>query len=360
MRIGIDARELAGRATGVGRYLAGLLAAWSAGAAARRHDFVLYAHEPLAIAVDSHRFPTHVLAGPPGPWWEQVELPAACVRAQLDVLFAPAYTAPLFRRLPFVVTIHDVSFAAHPEWFRMREGVRRRWVTRHSARQARAVITVSEFSRREIVDHLGVAAAKVRVIPHGIHAPAVPAGVRDGARRPHLLFVGSIFNRRRVPDLLRAFAPIAAANRDAVLDLVGDNRSYPRQNIAGLIGALGLEDQVRWHAYVAEDELVRLYRDASAFAFLSEYEGFGLTPLEALAAGVPPVLLDTAVARESCGDAAIYAAPDDLAGTTRALEQVLFDEAVRGRLLAAAPLVLGRYDQARAARDTLAVIEAAA
>jgi glycosyltransferase involved in cell wall biosynthesis len=359
MRIGIDARELAGRATGVGRYVAGLLDAWSQDPAAPRHDFVLYSHEPLAITVDSHRFPSHVVAGPPGTWWEQVQLPAACLRDHLDVLFAPAYTAPLFRRVPFVVTIHDVSFAAHPEWFRTREGLRRRWITRHSARQARSVVTVSEFSRGEIVDHLGVPPGKVHVIPHGIHAHAAPSRTSHGTRRPHLLFVGSIFNRRRVPDLLRAFAPIAA-NHDTVLDLVGDNRSHPRQNIAGLIEALGLQRHVRWHAYVAEDELARLYGEATAFAFLSEYEGFGLTPLEALAAGLPPVLLDTAIARESCGNAALYVEPDDLAGTTRALEAALFDEAVRARLLGAAPSVLGRYDQRRAARQTLAVIEGAA
>ena len=78
---------------------------------------------------------------------------------------------PIRRRfgcdLPTVITIHDVSFVAHPEWFRLREGVRRRWLTEQSAQRARAVVTMSEFSKREIVEHLGIAAEKIHVIPPG-------------------------------------------------------------------------------------------------------------------------------------------------------------------------------------------------
>ena len=102
-----------------------------------------------------------------------------------------------------------------------------------------------------------------------------------------------------------------------------------------------------------------MYARARAFAFLSEYEGLGLTPLEALAAGVPCLLLDTPVARESCGAAAVYVAVDDLPAITRALESVLFDERMRTTLLAAAPGALAKYSWARAAVDTLAVLQRA-
>jgi hypothetical protein len=156
--------------------------------------------------------------------------------------------------------------------------------------------------------------------------------------RANVLFVGSIFNRRHVGDLIRAFAPLARAHPDASLDIVGDNRSYPREDLERTIVEGGLGNRVRWHEYVSDAELRDLYAQARAFAFLSEYEGLGLTPLEALAAGVPPVLLDTPVARESCGDAAVYVPVGDGPATTRALEAVLFDEATRSRILAAARL----------------------
>jgi len=175
-----------------------------------------------------------------------------------------------------------------------------------------------------------------------------------------VLYVGSIFNRRRIPDLIRAFAVVARAHPDASMDLVGDNRTHPRQNLDGAIAIGELGDRVRWRAYVAEPALAALYGTARVFAFLSEYEGLGLTPLEALAAGVPPLLLDTEVARESCEDAALYVRAGDLAATSRALEQLLYDEAPRARILGAAPAVLAKYSWPRAARDTLAVIEGSA
>src|SRR5262245_12270360 len=379
MRIGSDARELSGRATGVGRYLSGLLNEWARpGHEAGRHEFVLYADAAIGAELDARRFGTRLIPGAPGTWWEQVRLPRAIPQDHLDVWFGPAYTAPLSLNLPTVVTIHDVSFAAHPEWFRLREGLRRRWLTEQSAHRARAVVTVSEFSKGEIVEHLGIAAGKIHVIPQGIgarglglatrgpqsaslqSAAAVSTRTEPLAPSPYrVLYVGSIFNRRHVTDLIRAFAPIARERGDVSLDIVGDNRSYPREDIAGTIAREGLQRQVLCHEYVSEGELRDLYARARAFAFLSEYEGLGMAPLEALAAGVPPVLLDTAVARESCREAAVFVPPNDLRAVTRGLESLLFDDAVRSRILGAAPAALANYSWPRAARDTLAVLELA-
>ena len=384
MRIGIDAREVCGRATGVGRYLGGLLREWAADDHARAHEFMLYAPQPIALPLDARRFATRTIPGPPGTWWEQVRVPRAVASDHLDVWFAPAYTAPLRLAVPTVVAIHDLSFVAHPEWFRPIEGARRRWFTSQSASRAAAVVTISEFSKRELIDRLDVPAGRIHVIPPGIGTGGLGLGagalglpdrglglgawgsaLSSSPQSPvpgpyRVLFVGSIFNRRHVIDLIRAFAPIARSHIAASLDIVGDNRSYPREDVGRTIAGEGLEAQVRWHAYVTDDQLGTLYAEARAFAFLSEYEGLGLTPLEALAAGVPPVLLDTSVARESCGDAAVYVPPSDLPATTRALESLLFDDSVRRRILGAAPEALAKYSWSRAARETLAVLENAA
>ena len=355
MRIGIDARELCGRPTGVGRYLSGLLNEWAAGDHARAHEFVLYGPEPLGIPLDGRRFATRVVGGSPGVWWEQVRMPRVAGRDHLDVFFAPGYTAPLFRRVPTVVAIHDVSFAARPDWFAAREGMRRRWLSRQAALRSPAVITISEFSRKEIMDRFGVAQSRVHVIPPGVTPPRVPGGTAHDPAT--VLYAGSIFNRRHVPDVIRAFAPIARRHPEAVLEIVGDNRSYPPQDLPETIRFEGLTEQVRWHQWLTDDDLGAVFGRARAFAFLSEYEGLGLTPLEALAAGVPPVLLDTPVARESCGPAALYVSLGDLAGATAAIETLLYDDLARARLLDAAPAVLARYSWPRAARETLAVIE---
>jgi glycosyltransferase involved in cell wall biosynthesis len=357
MRIGIDARELGVGSTGVGRYLRGLMNEWATDGAAERHQFLVYAPEPAPPS--GQWFQTRVVVGAGGTWWEQVTLPRAVGLDRLDVFFAPGYTAPLSLSVPTVVAIHDVSFFAHPEWFRWREGARRRWLTRWAAHKASAVITISNFSRREIVEHLGVPDERMRVIPPGVDA--LPVGetnskITDG----RVLFVGSIFNRRHVPDLIKAFGRLGSRRPDVSLDIVGDNRSYPRQEIPRAIAEERLDTRIRWHQYVSDAELGVLYAQARAFAFLSEYEGLGLTPLEALAAGVPPVLLDTPVARESCGDAALYVSVNNIAATEQALESALFDEPLRARMLGAAPAMLSKYGWPTAARETLGVLEKAA
>jgi glycosyltransferase involved in cell wall biosynthesis len=363
MRIGIDARQLCGRQTGVGQYLLGLLSEWtrSTRSSAVRHEFILYVPEATdsTAGLDAGRFISRIVPGSGGTWWEQVQLPRSTAADQLDVFFAPQYSAPIALKTPTVVAIHDVSFAAHPEWYRTREGTRLRWLSRQSAAGARAVITISEFSRREIVEHLGVPDARIHVIPPGIPDRGL-AGTPGTVREPRLLFAGSIFNRRHVLDLVHAFATVAREHPAASLDLAGDNRSFPHEDVAGAIDREELGGRIRWHQYVSDELLADLYRRARAFAFLSEYEGLGLTPLEAIAAGAPPILLDTPVARESCGAAALYVELGRSRPIERAIGQALFDEATRARLLAAAPEVLSRYNWTRAGRDTLAVIEQSA
>ena len=365
MRIGIDARELCGHPTGVGRHLSGLLRAWSADASAMRHTFVLYAHEAFTPPVLHAQL--RIIAGPPGTMWEQVALPRAAKHDHLDVFFAPGYTAPLLLRTPTVVLVHDISFAEHPEWFRWKEGARRRLLTRWSCEHARLVLTVSDTARRRITSHFGLPDSRVRRVYPGV------TSLTDGAeqsetsqarlfrqRDPLVLFVGSIFNRRHIPDLIRAFRPIAMRRSDARLAIVGDNRTHPHEDLPEIAAAAGVGAQVMIRPYVPDAELAALYSHARAFAFLSEYEGFGHPPLEALQCGVPPVVLDTDVAREVCSDAALYVENGDIRSTTAAIENLLFDEEVRGRLLASAPAVLARYSWTRAASDTLAALEAAA
>ena len=173
-----------------------------------------------------------------------------------------------------------------------------------------------------------------------------------------VLFVGSVFNRRRLPATIAAFAAATRTMPDSRLVIAGADRSYPAQDLPKAAMEAGVAARVSFQSYVAEDELAALYARAAVFVFLSEYEGFGLTPLEALSAGIPVVVLDTPVAREVYGDAAWYVPPDDdVGGATEAIRTLLEDPSARARLLAAAPAVLARYSWDDAAEATLAGIE---
>ncbi len=379
MNIAVDARELAGQPTGVGRYLAGILREWNRLLEAGDHEFTFCAPGEVDVAAwPALRARVEVERGS-GTRWEQRVLPRLARRAEAGVLFCPGYSGPVFDDMPLVVAIHDVSFAAHPEWFRWREGLRRRVITRAAARRAARVLTISDFSRREIIEHLGVAASKIDVIYPGVGLRADAAQRSDVAERanvaqpadvaqrsdvaqrfsaanePLVLYVGSIFNRRHVPETIKAFTRLARRVPHARLAIVGDNRTFPHRDLRPLVSQ---SPAVELHSYVGDDVLAGLYGRARAFVFLSEYEGFGLTPLEALAAGVPIVVLDTPVAREVYGPAAIYVAAPDPRLIEPALERALFDDAERLRIRRAAPGVLARYSWSDCARSVLQALVA--
>ena len=368
MRIAVDGRELSPHPTGVGRYLLEILQAWTRDPAAADCEVTVYAPTGLDGSLPPSdgpgaRLRTCVLPGSGGTAWEQLRLPFALHAA--DVLYAPAYSAPLLARTPTVVTVHDVSFFAHPEWFRPREGLRRRWTCRVAAANAAAVLTVSAFSKAEIERWIGVPAHRIVVTPLGVSARVRPVGPLDapaGRDRaaPVVLFVGSHLNRRRLPDLVRAFAPLVAQDPRARLVLVGENRSHPPEDIQAVARDLGIAAAVDARPWIRDDELAALYGQATAFAWLSSYEGFGLPPLEAMAAGVPVVAGDTPVAREVYGSAATLVPVGDVAAVTAALLRLAADAPARAAQRAAGLAHVARFDWTRTAQATLSALREAA
>lgn len=363
MHIAVDARELAGDRTGVGRYLEQLLAHWNGMPDAERHHFTLISPVPVVHGASRLSLTHLVVPGTSGTVWEQVSLLSALGRLDADVLFAPAYTAPLMARLPVVLAVHDASFFAHPEWYSGREGLRRRLLTAAAARRAQVILTLSAFQQREITRHLRISSARVRVVPLGLGmsgADASQAAAGDREAQPLVLYVGSIFNRRHVPSLIRAMPTVLGKVPVARLVIVGHNRTHPHEDLDALVRELGLGPHVTLTAFAGDDELRLLYQHASAFAFLSEYEGFGLTPLEALASGVPTIVLDTPVAREVYGKAVRYLPRPEPGLVAEALIDLLTSRGARQSLLVEAPAVLARYSWQRAAAETLRAIEEAA
>lgn len=360
LRIAIDARELAGHVTGAGVYLLNMLRHW-------------LPREDVRVALIAHRDLSPEAASLPGidraavvvkpsrvggTRWEQFVLPRQAAGTRSDVLFSPAYTAPLMASLPTVLALHDVSFAAHPEWYAQPGRFRRNFIARQAANRAAAVVTISEFSAGEIARHFGVPRDGIRVIPPGAppRAPAA-AGV---TREPLVTYVGSIFNRRHVPALITAFTRVARGRADARLFIAGANRTWPRQDIRGLVDASGVGDRITWRTDAPDAVIAGALARASVSAFLSEYEGFAMTPLEALAHGVPSVMLDTPVAREVYGEAALLIDHPDPDTVAAALSRLLDDAALRENIVARAAPLWTRYDWARSADDLLRVMREAA
>jgi glycosyltransferase involved in cell wall biosynthesis len=367
LRIGVDARELQGRPTGVGRYLRNLVR----GLTEERGDTVVayVVGEPPPDRVLEHPLvevrPLRRMR--PGLAWQQLSLPPSVRVNHLDVFFAPAYTCPWFLGIPCVTTVHDLSFFALPEDFAWRDGVRRRLTVAASIRASARVIAVSDFTRREIVSRFPDAADRVVTIPHGADddLPRPPpareeARARLGLRGPLVLTVGTVFGRRRLPVLLRATSRLRPRFPGLRLDIVGDVRAHPPFDGPALARRLGLEDCVSFSGFVDEAGLADRYASADAAVFLSAYEGFGLPALEAMSRGVPVVVSDRPALNEIFGTAALVAPLEDEQAIADAIGRLLTDETLRvtrvhrGRNLAA------RHSWTVTARRTHEVLLAAA
>jgi len=258
--------------------------------------------------------PPESLAHRAGHAWEQAALPLLARRASL--IYSPANLAPLASRRN-VVVIHDVAALRHPEWYRPAYVRYQRALLPAIAKRARHVITVSEFSKRELEEVLG--AKDVTVIPNGVDERFTPeaTSTRD---RPYVLAVGTQIARKNLQVLNEA------ANRlnDHGIELVhaGSGRGYMRAETATNLRPLG---------YVPEDELPGLYAGALALAMPSLYEGFGLPCLEAMACGTPVVAANAGALPETCGDAATLLDPADATGFADALVELATDDELRGR-----------------------------
>lgn len=367
MRLGIDARELAGRSTGVGRYLRSLLRRWLE---LGQDRIVLYFNGP-APDEELLRHPAvqvrDAARAGRGLLWQERELPRLAAGDRLEVFFAPAYACPLRLRVPRVTTLHDVSFYRVPQDFGFLEGLRRRLTVGPSLSVSARIATVSAFSRREILTLRPDLAGRVVAIPQAAADDLPPAPAREaararlGVRGPYLLTVGSIFNRRRLPELLRAVAALRARQPAVVLDVVGDNRTQPPLDLGALVRDLGLAAHVRLSGFVSDEALALRYAAADAALFLSDYEGFGLPAMEAAARGVPLVVSDRPALSEVFGGAALTVSAQDVAGVAAGLESLLTSAALRAELVARGRTLAAAHTWDETARRTRALLlEAAA
>lgn len=284
--------------------------------------------------------------------WSLTGLPLGVRRADCDVFHAPAYTAPLWGGRPLVVTVHDVSYARHPEWYPYLIDPVRKAFYRASARRADRILTDSSFSRDEIVAAFDIDPARIDVVPLGVSPRFSPDP--SAKRELFVLHVGDLHPRRNLAMLLdavmqlRRTEPGWAALR---LVLIGADRGLLSSLIAQAAGSEG----ALFHAGTpGDDELLDWYRRAAVFAYPSRYEGFGLPPLEAMACGTPVLASTAGSVPEVTGSAVPLLDVDDAAGWREGIRRVLSEPTHATELSARGLARAAQFTWARTALGTVA------
>lgn len=302
--------------------------------------------------------------------WEQVVQPWVLRRIGADLVHGPAFVGPVLAPCPAVVTIHDLSFLRFPALFRPANRLYLAVLTRLSARRARRLIAVSAETAGETTRLLGVPPERIDVVYHGVDPMfhPLPAGEvasfrqRRGLPERFVLFVGTLEPRKNLVRLVEAFARIgggggAVGDRPqlrARLVLAG-GKGWLYDELFARVEALGLGEQVTFPGYVASDELPLWYNAATALAYPSIYEGFGLPVLEAQACGTPVLTSNVSSLPEAAGEAALMVDPYDVEALAAGLHRLLVDEPLRHELRERGLVHAGQFSWPRAAQETVRV-----
>lgn len=337
LSVALDVVPLVGPRTGVGTFVAGLLGALSgrqdlavegyAVTTASRRDLAASLVPLLGPRARLHhlRVPTRVvLLG-----WRATGLPGAeWLAPTADVVHGTNYVVAPARGRGRVVTVHDTSLLRHPEWC---AGATRAYLPalRRAVLEGAFVHTHSRFTAGEVVELLGVPPERVRAIPPGIVIEEEPVGgevPRRSGKRRYVLALGAAERRKGLEVLVEAFAALVPGREDLELVLAGpDGPATPE--VVRAVAARGLDQRVRRLGYVDDATRSALLADAAVLAYPSLDEGFGLPPLEAMAAGVPVVASRAGALPEVLDGAAILVEPSDPDALAAGLARVLDDPA---------------------------------
>jgi glycosyltransferase involved in cell wall biosynthesis len=349
-RLGVDGRELRlGVRTGIGRYLLEVLRA----ASRDGWSCVVYGDAGARLDQSLSGVAFTTLDASWTQWWDQVTLPRALARDGITVFLSPYYKGPVRAPCPVVLTIHDLYFINYPGRHRpVYEAIVTRAARLYAAR-ATAIVSDSEYSKREIVARLGVDAAKVSVIPLALGAEFKPASLtaaaraRYAVRSPYVLYVGNFNPHKNIPRLIRAFALLPGAVRSRHSLVLAGGYGDGRPELARLAESLGLTDRVIFSGRVEDADLPALYSEAAVYVTPSLEEGFGATVLEAMACGAPVIASNRAALPEIVADAGLLFDPEQEGAIVSALVRVLSDAALADDLRRRALARAGLYTPAR-------------
>lgn len=342
MRIGIDARLVYYNRAGIGQYILRLVESLAALSPENDKFVLLQSRKDQSTIIYGNGFTRKSLWTPSHNRFEQPALSFEVSRLKLDLLHSPDFIPPFKRNCRSVITIHDLAFLLYPH-FLTKESARYYGQIDQAWRKTDHIIAVSEATKQDSIKMLGVPEKKITVI-HEAANPIYQPMPKDEAwqrvlkkyklDKDFILFVSTIEPRKNLPTLLQAYRELRDKyKRDELLVLAG-SKGWLWEEVYETVSRLNLEEHVAFLGRVPSADLLFLYNAARLLVHPSFYEGFGLTPLEAMTCGTPVIVSNTAALPEVVGDAGLMINPHDVDGLTVAMWRVLTEEELRQELIA--------------------------
>ena len=290
------------------------------------------------------------------------ELPYISKKYKADLIHG-TYALPLMPGCKTVVSVHDISFIEHPEWFSRRDQVVLRLGVSSSIRQASSVLTISNFSKNAITNHYKASHNRTISIPIGVDLERFtdPPQLSDklkkqyGITKPYILALGNLQPRKNITRLIDAFHASKQQIKEPLQLILAGKAQFKSNEIINQVERLGLSNDISFTGYVKDEDLPSLYGDAVIFVYPSLYEGFGLPILEAMATGTAVISSKTTAMPEVCGDTAHYIEPTDTKDISHAIIKLITDQVYRDRLIEKGLKRVSSYTWTQTARKTLTV-----
>jgi len=383
LKIVLDVRRV--RDFGIGTYIRNLVHALAA--IDRDNCYVLagYPQDKSLLGVLPENFQLTAYPRRDDDFWDNIAFPLFLRGCGANVYHIPLNRVPLLMPKPYVVTIHDMSSLLFEEKSGLRMKARKYRLQRGLSRADR-VIAVSEATRRDVQNMLGIPSSRLRVVynapdpeffarhpvadarlagPDSYQRERLRILERYQIQYPFVLYAGNIRKQKNIPRLVEAFAVAREGlaghpvYKDLHLIIIGDEISK-HPSVRRAVIQSRVEDAVRFLGFVPFDTLRNFFEAASAFVFPSLYEGFGLPPLEAMASGTPVITSAVSSLPEVVGDAAVLVNPENVFDIARGIREVLLDEKLRADLIRRGREQAAKFSWERAARQVLEIYGEAA
>ena len=411
MNIAIDARSLERAKTGVGRYLSNLLEYWKDN---NKHRFTLYFKDnlPDISLLKGNNFTKKLLKNPFGFssnfFFQHFLLPYHLKRDKVDFFFSPFYLKSFYCPVKSSVVLHDISYEAYPEWFNYKNRFILKTLSKLSAKSADAIFTVSNYSKNEIIKYYNINPDKITIThlapdegftkiddlekieavkkkyhidnkfipsrrslstedcdkktrnPLQSSAERLQRGEGEEIPSKFIFCVGSIFNRRHIPEIIAAFEKIAGEYGDYQLLIIGRNHTHPFIDIKSKIKTANENldrEAIGYFDFVSEDELLALYSSCEINIYLSDYEGFGLPVIEAQFFGKPVITSYNSSLVEVGNNSVEFVENNTTEEIYKSLIKIISDESYKEDLIRRGEENIKRFDWGKCAGETMEEVE---